>query len=75
MFSSTFNICIVAKSVSPLEEIESGIGPGRLLELSPDNTLTMDDALAKIKSHLGMDKVRVSFKRCEGNVDPKSLKV
>ena len=58
-----------------MEEVESGIGPGRLLELSPDNTITMDDALAKIKGHLGMDKVRVSFKRCDQNVDPKSLKV
>jgi len=65
----------MAKSVSPLEEVESGIGPGRLLELSQDNTITMDDALAKIKGHLGMDKVRVSFKRCDQNVDPKSLKV
>lgn len=63
----------IAKAVSPLEEIEPGIGPGRLLELSPENPLTLEDALAKIKGHLGMDKVRVSFKR--GSSNPKDVNI
>jgi len=45
-------------AVSPLEEVEPGVGPGRILQL--DNKLPLKDAVSAIKTHLGMEKVRLA---------------
>jgi len=64
--------------VTPLEEIEEGVGPGRLLELSdsgdPSASLTLDGAVSKIKQHLNMDKVRLAVK-IGGGTDHSKIKV
>ena len=60
-------------TVAPLEEIEPGVGPGRLLTLK--EKLKLSQALERLKKHLALDKVRLALGSSQSDPDVGTIAV